>query len=121
MSNSTSTPSLRERVNGVSVNPDATLLSDEKFEAVYQVLEHFGFTEDYSGYKEMTKNYLNDRANYFGGLLELNNRYQGVRLHIRLHGDTLINPNLSRDNSWVVFTEDEIVEANRKLVSILSE
>lgn len=116
-----SKPTFHEIANGVSVNPDAILLSDEKFEAVYSVLKKFGFTEDYPSHKDWMKTYLNNRENYFGGLLEICNRYQGVRLHIRLHGDELVKPHLSRDSDWVVYTQDEINNANRKLASILAE
>jgi hypothetical protein len=96
-----------------------TLISDEKFEAFYSVLERFGFHEDYEGSKEWFKGYLNNRANYFGGMTELCNRPDGIRLHIRLVGNELFNPFLSRDDAWAVYSEDDLKNANGILRAIL--
>jgi hypothetical protein len=73
-----------------------TLISDEKF-----------------------KGYLNNRANYFGGMTELCNRPDGIRLHIRLVGNELFNPFLSRDDAWAVYSEDDLKNANGILRAIL--
>lgn len=100
--------------------PETALISDEKFEALYSVLERFGFHEDYDGSKEWFKGYLNNRANYFGGQTEICNRPDGIRLHIRLMGNELFNPFLSRDDAWAVYSEDDLHNANRELRVIIS-